>query len=227
MIYHVLNGDAATENFALTGEKVICRECLIDGETSAVDMKGFWRVRAGFIRDSFGGDEYSDRVQREFDKLRLLQPTDEVNLWFGNEVFCQVNLWFVISLLSAQNADVYRIYPDADGWNCSFHDLAGCLENRRKLTADDLRFGHELWNAFSSRDFSSLERLSAENRPAFPKLSEVVRALIEKDQTVEDLLRKITDQGETDFGRIFSRFQEQAGIYGFGDLQVKKFLARI
>jgi hypothetical protein len=227
MIFHVLNGDASAEDFALPGTKVVCRECLIDGQTGAGDIEEFWRVRSNFIGESFGGDDYLDRVKREFDKLADLQPTDEVNLWFGDEAFCQVNMWFVLSLLSGQKVDVYRVYPDTQGWDCGFHDPAGCLEKRRKLSADDLRFGHELWTAFSSGDFHSLERLSSENRAAFKNLSEVVRALIEKDQAVGNLLREITAGGETDFGKIFPRFQEKAGIYGFGDDQVKRFLAQI
>lgn len=62
MIYHVLNGDALAETFNLEGEKVICRECLIDGDLRAKNLKELWKVRAEFIKNNYGADNYFEKV---------------------------------------------------------------------------------------------------------------------------------------------------------------------
>jgi Domain of unknown function (DUF1835) len=227
MIYHVLNGDGLAGGFDLEGEKVVCRECLIEGETKSDNLPDFWQTRADFIKTAHGAEDYFEKVKTEFDKLESLESNYEVNLWFGNEAFCQVNLWFILSLIAEKNTKVFRVFPDSDGWSCSFGNLEKCLENRTKLVAEDLQLGKKLWEAFCSGNFVELKLLSKNKSDKFLRLEEVGQALIEKKIKPKEILGEIQSNGEADFNKIFTQFKEKAGIYGYGDSQVKNLLAEV
>ncbi len=227
MIYHVLNGDGLAADFDQGGEIVVCREALIDGLSKAQNLNELWKIRADFVKNSYGADDYFEKVKAEFDSLNHLEPADEVNLWFGHEAFCQVNLWFVLSLIADENTTIYRVYPDSDDWNCNFENLETCFESRQKLTKNDFHLGKQLWKAFCLNDFEKLNSLGNTTSANFKALDQICRALIEKESKPKQILREITKNGETDFANIFTQFKAKAGIYGFGDLQVKNFLKEI
>ncbi|MBX7171637.1 MAG: DUF1835 domain-containing protein [Pyrinomonadaceae bacterium] len=227
MIYHILNGDSLANGFNLEGEKIICRECLIEGDLQAKNLAELWKVRAELLRKTYGADDYFENVKSEFDKLNDLKPNDEVNLWFGNEAFCQVNLWLFLNLLESKEATIYRIFPDSDDWNCSFENLEKCFESRQKLTKEDVWLGKKLWKAYCFQNFDSLKTLSQTKTKGFLNLPEVCLAIIEKETQPKKILQRIIENGETDFGKIFNQFREKAAIYGFGDLQVKNILKEI
>jgi hypothetical protein len=227
MILHVLNGDALAENFNLEGEIVICRECLIEGETNANSLEEFWKLRAEFIEKTYGEDDYFGKTVREFRKLQNVSANSEVNFWFGNELFCQTNLWFCLSLLEKTDAEIYRVFPDSNDWNCKFDDLQSCFDNRIKFSNEDLQLGANLWKSFQASDHTRLASLSKTNSSAFLRLEEVCDAEIEKHILPRKILSEIIEKGETDFNEIFNRFSEKASIYGFGDSQVKSILKTI
>jgi hypothetical protein len=227
MIYHILNGDSLADGFNLEGEIIICREALIEGNVMARSPEDFWQIRADFVKKTYGANDYFEKVKSEFDKLGNLKPTDEINLWFGNEVFCQVNMWFILWFFGDKPdnaARFYRVSPDSEGWNCSFNNLQKCFQSRKRLRGNDLLLGFGLWMAVCSKHFESIKNLSKMSSDNFLHLNEICQALIEIDTKPKAILREITQNGETDFGKIFSQFQAKAGVYGFGDVQVKNIL---
>jgi len=238
MKLHVLPGDALAHNFnnsGIEGETVICRECLVEGNVRAENLEDFWKVRAEFIKNAYGEDEkgYFQKVIFELEKLRNLAPGAEVNLWFEYELFCQANMWFCLSLLQETKASVYRIAPvvrtEADVWkgfgNLSAEDLKKCFAERIKFSEADIRLGGELWKAYQNADYEKLERLSATESNCFPRLKEVCRAEIEKGFRPQKVLQEIIENGRKDFAEIFPEFSARAGVYGFGDAQVKRILS--
>lgn len=227
MIYHILNGDSLAHNFDLEGEIIVCRECLIDGDLRAKDLNKLWNVRAEFIKRQYGADDYFEKVKGEFDKLTKIKPTDEVNLWFGDDAFCQVNMFFVLWMIWDKKPTFYRVFPDSKDWNCTFDELGKCFNDRKKLSLEDVRIGELIWQAFQSKDSVNLLNLSNLTFPNFPKTKEVCQALIDIESKPKEILREITANGETNFSKIFTQFKEKAGVYGFGDSQVKNILAEI
>jgi hypothetical protein len=237
MKIHVLAGDALADNFkdsGIAGEPVVCRECLVEGDVRAANPEDFWKVRAGFIKSAYGEDEekYFAEVVAEFEKLKNLAPGTEVNLWFEYELFCQTNMWFCLSLLQNTPASVYRVAPvvrtEADVWkgfgNLSAEDLKKCFAERIKFRDEDIRLGAWLWQAYQNADYEKLEKLSETESECFPRLKEVCRAEIEKNSRPQKVLREIIENGSTDFNEIFPEFTLRAGVYGFGDAQVKRLL---
>ena len=102
---HILNGDALAATFrtsGIHGEVIVCRECFVDGPVSADNTDDFWTERAQFIQQDVDGDadEYFKNVKTEFDKISELNSDNDIFLWFEHDLFCQANMWFIISLLN-------------------------------------------------------------------------------------------------------------------------------
>lgn len=240
MKIHVLPGDALAESFkesGIKGDVVVCRECLIEGDLKAESLDGFWRVRAEFIDGAYGDadNSYFQNVAGEFKKLVKNAEGGEVNLWFEYELFCQVNMWFCLFLLSGKETEIYRVAPavrsEEDIWKgfgrLEKEDLQKCFKQRIKFTESDILLGKNLWKAYQDKDFDNLRKLSLTDSECFPKLKEVCAAEIEKQTRPKKTLEKIISAGETDFGKIFEQFASVEGVYGFGDAQVKRILQEI
>lgn len=237
MIYHVLPGDSLVPEFNKTGidgDVIVCRECLVVGPADAETPFEFWGQRARYILAAYGEDEivFHERVADELEQLSDLGDDAEVNLWFEYELFCSVNMWFCISLLGLTGASVYRIEPSVltedDRWkgfgSLEPNDLQKCFAARVPLTGDDIRLGQDLWEAYRKNDVDRLRTLGQTVSKCFPYLKEVCQAAIEKDSRPVEILAEIEFEGTTGFEEIFPEFSRRAGVYGFGDLQVKQIL---
>jgi len=238
MIYHVLPGDAQVQAFKDSGieaEMLVCREALVEGDVSGGTLDEFFVNRAAFHNDSSDEDpaNYNANVASQFRKLLDVREGDEVNLWFEYELFCAVNMWFCIDLLSETNAAVYRVEPvylnaqnKFDGFeNVTPEQMQECFDARTQLTSDDIALGSALWKAFRNDDAEKLQSLSTEVSPAFPYLAEICAAAIDRHTRPAEIVREITSDGVRDFGGVFVEFKKRAGIYGYGDSQVQRLLS--
>jgi hypothetical protein len=233
---HILAGDSLVPTFQASGIEgaiIINRECLIDGPVGSKELREFWQIRADYIEATYGlgKDRYYERVAREYEKILNLSQEQDLYLWFEFDLFCQVNMWFVLSLLMrTARTNVYRVSPPVsmerhrwDGFGrLTSADFEACFDESVKFTADDLFIGARLWDAYQSGDLERLADLSHGVSACFPYLSEVCDAEIErkKNRRPEKTLRRIMQNGLTDFNEIFAKFRVEEGIYGFGDWQV-------
>jgi len=243
MIYHILNGDALIPRFTdtdLDGQVIVARECLIEGDLQGETLYEFFSNRSRYIADTYHDKEgsYFMEVANEF--LRLLSAPDssEFNLWFGYDLFCRTNMWFILSILWDLEIEkkVFVVHPSylakEDRWKdfgqATRDDLLYCYQNRVAMTQQDLELGAELWLAYKNDDFQRLQQLSIVASPAFPFLAEVVQAHLDRRQErPEKLLRQIIDNGEKDFYSVYKEFFDREGVYGFGDDQVKRMYDKI
>lgn len=243
--FHILNGDCLAEQLKVTEinqDFIICRECLIDGNIKANDLFEFWEVRERFISDTFGADDYCQKVVEELTKIQHLPEGSEVCLWFENDLFCQTNMWFMLSLLSKQsNLRLFRVFPvienDVDIWKgfgvATSEILEKAYKQRVIFQAQDIELGVKLWEAYQSQDFVKLKELSKQNSDCFQYLEEVCQAHIErfpKNDLLgrpERIIREIIETQSKDFKEVFAKFSAKEGIYGFGDLQVKVIFERL
>ncbi len=246
MIYHILNGDSLAYSFPDTkidGEIIVVREGLIDGDLSGDNLHDFWQSRARYM--GLTEVEYYNKVVKEFEKLMSAPDDSEFNLWFEYDLFCQVNIWFVLSLLNSLPIKkkvfaVFTSYLDRSNkqfWNgfgpANASELKVCFTNRISLIDVDLQFGQELWKAYNNGDLEALIRLSKNQSPAFPYLQEVVIAHVDRfpqDGTKgrpEKVLEDITKNISTDFHQVFKEFWSRESIYGFGDIQLKHLYDKV
>ncbi len=242
--FHILNGDALLDNFPaelLTGEIIVARECLVDGPVAGENFQEFAETRANFIHQEYGEDKqaYFEEIIPEFNKIQAIPVDSEVNFWFEDDLFCQVNLWFCVSLLMpvAHTLKVYIIkpiiidnQPDWRGFGImDNHMLADAYLHKHLLNMDDLNLLSNLWTAFKNNDREALADLGKINSDNFPFLNLVIQAQLDRSNNrPEKVLNEIIKEKETtDFNTIFREFSKREGIYGFGDWQVEKMLERI
>ena len=244
MKYHILNGDALFAQFpeSIPGERIVCRECLVDGPVAAGDLASFFQVRARFIAAEYG--DYSEKNYRkdslsQFERILNLPAEAEVNLWFEDDLFCQVNFWFVCRLLVSKphTGCVYLIRPPEHtqyGFGAlDSEQLVDAFSQKIEIT-DDLDGIANLWSAYQDGDTMQLSALGSELKERFPFVGEAVDAHLDRLPVEgragrpERVLREIIDElGADDFGKVFRRFCERESIYGFGDLQVKRMFDKL
>lgn len=246
-IHHIVNGDCLADQLRQTKINenfIICRECLIEGNVDAHSLSDFWKIRAAFLADTYkiSVEEYFSRTVSEFEKLNNLPENSEVCLWFENDLFCQTNMWFVISLLAKYpSISIFRIFPRvdsiADTWKgfgmATPEQLEQAYLSKIKFSSRDIELGVNLWNAYQVDDFEKLKEWSKSKSDCFAFLEEVCQAHIDRFPMGQHLgrpdraVKEIIDNTSTEFEVVLSAFSEREGIYGFGDLQVRNIYARL
>jgi len=244
MQHHILNGDALKEQFPtdkIDGHLIVCRECLIDGNIKGDSLMEFWDNRAAFIEQAYGKKRrYNDYALPQFQKVLSLSPNEVVNLWFGDDLFCQMNLCFIVYLLDiiGHRDNIYLVKAQRNNWqefgDMSAEELVIAFENRQAMTASEFQLMLACWEAFQQNDLAQLQTLATTKTTNFPLLQEVLQAHIDRFPTDGQLgkpqqqLIAIQEQLQTDdFEAIFQQFTKVAGVYGFGDLQVKQMWERL
>lgn len=246
MIYNILNGDSLAYSFPdakIEGDIIVIREALIDGNLSGNELQDFWHSRAKYIGVTEA--EYHDKVVSEFEKIMNAPDNSEFNLWFEYDLFCQVNMWFVLSIINRFSIKkkvyaVYTSYLDKTSkhfWNgfgpANSSLLQVCYADRILLSEADLQLGQELWIAYKNNDLEELMQLAKNESSAFPYLQEVVKAHIDRfpadgtngrpEKVIEDITKNIS----TDFNKVFVEFWNRESIYGFGDVQLKHLYDKV
>ncbi|MCB0647502.1 MAG: hypothetical protein KDC49_12625 [Saprospiraceae bacterium] len=246
MVYHVLNGDALAYSFPetrLRGEIIVAREALVDGDVSGESLADFWSVRANFL--GVDSDEYHQKTVSEFNRILEAPPYSTFYMWFEYDLFCQVNMWFVLSLIQQVGLEtsVYVVYPshlDRDSthfWNgfgpASTYDLIDCFERKLLLSKEEILLGHQLWYAYKNDNLDVLTSLSKKSSSAFPYLRDVVNAHIDRfpkdgqKGRPEKVIEEIVQNVSTEFPTVCREFWKRESIYGFGDTQVKTIYDRV
>ena len=237
-IFHITNGDYLADQLketSIDGEIIVCREALVSGPLQSDSLEEFWKIRSEFILKDYNAPikSYYRKVVSEFEKMINIPEDSEINLWFEDDMFCQVNLWFCISLLS-ENKDVkiYRIFPktsEKDHWKgfsvSTNSDLEESLRSRVLFKENDIELSLNLWKAYQNQYKILLKQLSENESDCFNFLKEVIDSYLNKDP--ELFIKNLIENGITDFNSIFKKFQEELGIFGFGDLQVKNIYYKI
>ena len=234
--YHILNGDALKERFpnSLSGSLIIMRECLVDGEVQASNMEDFLALRAQFISHNYGGtvQNYYDKFFPELEKVKAIPNNAEVNLWFEDDLFCQVNLWFIVHLLQKQETSIKinlvrpEVHSQYGFSRFSSEELILLFEKRIRL--EKLDTIASLWEAYQHKRPKELFEIAEALSDKYPFILDAVNAHLDRlpnngnpGRPITSLKRIMKELGTNEFGPIFQAFNQQESIYGFGDLQVK------
>lgn len=244
--YHILNGDCLADQLRQTKinqDFIVCRECLIEGDVYADNITNFWAIRAKFFAGAYkvSTEEYFNKTVSEFEKLNNLPANSEICLWFENDLFCQTNMWFVVSILSNHPAfKIFRVFPvienSADTWKgfgiANSEKLAQAYYSKIQFTPDDIELGKNLWTAYQNGDLDKLNKLAKSQSDCFKYLVEVCQAHIDRFPLDESLgrpdkvVKEIIETKSKEFQTVFSEFADREGIYGFADLQIKNIYNR-
>ncbi len=235
--YHILNGDSLKNQLEkLSGNKIVLRECLIEGNVEGNTIEEVFTNRTKFFMDSYGirGEEYESKSINEISKILNIESNSIINLWFENDLFCQVNLWFTINFLSDENP-IYLVSPQGSSWkgfgNMTYSNLLKSYNNRKEISRKERKLIKALWLAYQNSDWKALKKNSKALRNLIDKIEEVVVAHIERfpekgkagrpQKSISQIIKKLK---KPEFKTIFKAFSELEGIYGFGDIQVKRII---
>ena len=228
-IFHILNGDALKNQFPtdkIDGELIVARECLVDGPVESQTLDELFEVRSAFLED------YQDKVIPEISKITTIED-GEVYLWFEEDLFCQINLWFVCSLLYKKNIDVFLVLPKTNlEYGFGGLDAAGLVKafgGTQAMTKINVNQFAILWFAYRKNNIERLLKLGVQLHGDFPFVMNAIGAHYERlpsgatpgkpHQLIADI---ISEKSPSDFGAIFREFHKRAPIYGYGDLQVRR-----
>ena len=251
---HIINGDSTAgtlKQTAIQGEKFSFRDALICGPTPAgVDRSEWIELRANHLSEFYGVEIESCRsgLLEQEQILSNLNSHDEVVLWFEHELFCQVNLLYLLHRLAGMSSTPARTslinigsFPGRENFRglgeLDVEELASLFPARKQLTAQELSLGARAWDAYCSADPTEIEHLLSQDTSAFPFLQTAFRAHLQRFPSTNNGLGQIEnrgldliDRGLHKFTQLFPRFVAEESVYGLGDSQfwlTLKPLARV
>jgi hypothetical protein len=163
-VLHVLNGDATATVFpsTLPGNRAVWRDIMVEGPP--VDdgtVRGSWLApRLGVTLD-----QYEQGWREGQATLARAAADDEVILWFEQDLFCAVNLWFVLGRLPASTS-VSLIFPPLSETfgglgTLASGELARLFEGRRRLLGPTRAEAGTLWRAYADSNPTLLAQTHA------------------------------------------------------------------
>jgi hypothetical protein len=247
MIYHILNGDAMVERFKemkLPGNMLVMRECLVEGDLRGNSLDDFILHRTRYLAGTYHTDPDHYAIEDLIEAIHLAPDHSEFNLWFEYDLFCQANLWFILSLIHTLtiNKKVCIIYSfwstPAARWRgfgpATTSDLLRWYDHKIPCTSADLSLASAIWNSYKVNDLDGLEELASVQSACFPYLEEVLFAHIDRfelnglpGRPEKRIIAIIEEFPQADFAKVFKEFSRWEGVYGFGDAQVRTMWEKI
>ncbi len=242
MVVHVLNGDALAQQLMGTYQPfIVMRECLIEGPLYPECNNQFWKQRTDYFIQQFQTEEeiYKVRVIDELDRLFRCPPGTRFHLWFEFDLFCQLNMWFLVDCLvkNYENPVIYWTRPIHRKWSgfgsMSLQDLSKAFDDKLKLKKEEQGLICNLWQNYLDQSMDYFSNLLKEDIPFLYDIDESIRALINllPGEGLNLPLRKLKtilqESHHPSFGEIFKRFSKELGVYGYGDLQVKHMIDQL
>lgn len=238
--YHILNGDCLKDQLQnLDAEKIVFRECLVEGNTQGDSLEEILGNRYSFFEKEYNvtAEEYQEKSIFEISKITKIEDGATVYLWFENDLFCQVNFWFAIHTLFhlEKSLSVFLVAPIKSSWMgfgaLTYNELMKSFEDKKELTPTDQKLIAELWTAFQKSDWIQLRVNAKELTSKIDQIEEVVEAHIKRfpsnkkyGRPEESIQKIMVELDDPSFPNVFRAFCKEEGIYGFGDLQVKRIM---
>jgi len=227
-VLHLLNGDATVLPDGLPGERAVWRDILMEGPSNVdVETRATWLApRLEVTPEAYarGWCEGQATVTRA-------KEHDEVVLWFERDLFCAINLWFLLAHVDV--ARVSLVFPEvtneARGLG-TFEParLLALFEQRHTLTTDEIAEARALWLAYAAPEPTTLARLE----PSFPFARAAIRLHCGRFPSVAHGLDEVEHatlqalSAATELPRLFVAIARSVALnrLGMGDLQFAAIL---
>ena len=247
---HILNGEATEALLAQTdipGERFPFRDALIAGPTPSIEGEEWRRVRANHLAHAY--DVELEKCERDLAGQEAvfasLADHDEVTLWFESDLFCQVNLLYVLVSCARQDLTATKLslicigdFPGRTNFRglgeLNPEDLAALFVNRSSVSATQLELAQQAWNAYRSADPRALEQFLQTDTSELSFLKSALQLHLARFPSVRNGLNRIEtkgleliNSGIARFDDLFERFSESETGYGLGDAQLWNELQRL
>ena len=236
---HLHNGDSVANTARLVGvpgRHVAYRETLISGPVRPnLGVQEWIEERARFLSEHYG--ENLLRVRNELleqeQTLDRAREEEEIVLWFEYDLFCLINLLYLLTRLSKcrrlslvwcsrplgaeEDEDIFKL----------FHSRAAVAPAMLQATA----LG---WKSYTSEDAADLNRMLDADFVDFPFLRDGFVLHASRFPSTRNGLGEVEQRalagieaGATDFASLFTRFDLSPPRFGFGDGEFLRHLRRL
>jgi hypothetical protein len=237
---HVLNGGATATVFAaagLPGDVLVWRDILVEGPvTTEWTTLEALAVRTAFLaaRLAIDPERYRSSVREQDEGLARALRQEEIVLWFEQDLFCAVNLWYVLAWLARRPAAarLTLIYPPVDkvkGMGVREPaQLAALFSERSLVTPDALALGRRVWEAYTDSDPRAAAALAETATDALPFVRDALRLHCARFPSVVTGLNEVETATLASLERSSMRFGElfrtvtadpRGARHGMGDVQ--------
>lgn len=247
---HILNGGATETTLARTsipGSRFSFRDALIEGPAPAITGSEWRRLRVEHLMAAYGVEieKCESDFQRQDEVFDSFKRHEEVTLWFESDLFCQLNLLFILdwcarhdlgnTTLSLICIGEFPGRPNFRGLGeLDPDELASLFEQRVPVTQAVLILATQAWDAYRSKDPQKLEALVQSDNDDLPFLNSALKLHLARFPSVLNGLNRIENKalaliaaGAVSFGDLFPRFIESEADYGLGDSQFWNSLQRL
>jgi hypothetical protein len=231
---HILNGDALLSKFpsSIPGEKIIFRECLVDGPVDFDSFEALILGRSKYLAETYPGSQeepYIPHVSAELEKIMTSSDSNRIYCWFEADLFCQVNLWYSIFLLSDHEGEIVLVLPEMTLQNgfadLNDKELLEAYRNPRVLSKNERSILSRLWLLFQKNKSKEAKSLAWTLETNLPFLMPVINAWDDSishgdypGKPKAELLAISKEIKTLEFKYIFREFQRRLPIYGYGNL---------
>lgn len=240
---NIHNGDSTAgtaRQATIPGAHLAFREALIAGPTPA-DLNDIeWRkLRAAHLSAAYGGSW--EEAERDLERLQAAMASfhlhDEVVLWFEHDLFCQVNLiyllnWFAVRDLGKTKLSLICIgeFPGMPNFHglgeLNETQLASLFDSRHEVSPAELKTACAAWAAYCSPEPTALTEFLKGDTFAMPFVKPALLSHLARYPSVQNGLGRIeqlglalVNDGCKKFIDLYPRFGQQEPVYGLGDFQ--------
>ncbi len=233
---HILNGDATAGVFDavdVPGDRLVWRDILVEGP---LGRNGGAESRARYLSARFGIDA-SDYVRQYTEMRRGLAAAtrhDDVVLWFEQDLFCAVNLCFLLDWLARDApARLTLVWPAEPLTSLGANRLRDAYATRIEADAPARRAATTAWRALTSEDPHALLSADVAGLPFVPEAlrRHVARfpSLTNGLNEIEAAALAVLSGGPLEFAQVFARVTATPPLrrHGMGDVQLAGDLAAL
>ncbi|WP_299179741.1 DUF1835 domain-containing protein [uncultured Aquimarina sp.] len=249
---HITNGDTLTDRLKelhlVDGELITWREMLCEGPTSIkIETEKAIAKRKEFLQKYYriSPADYQKKFVSQLEKLNTPGKYEEIILWFEYDLFCHINMISVISLLLRKKIRDTPVYLVCSGrvenekkclGLCELSDiqLKKHFEDKTLLNLNDLELASHIWTLYCESNPKKIVG-QIKKQSSFEYLSICLRAHLQRFPNMltglnileHNILEMVDTYQIKNIKQLMGYALEYQGFYGYGDMQMKRVLARL
>ncbi len=248
---HIVNGLSTLETLDRTdirGARITGDDIFAEGPVQdCLQTPAAWRTRAEYLQKHFGisKEHYLQRKEERERNLRSFAYHEEVVLWFESDLFCQLNLLYLLQWFSKKqlgNTRLTLVCPGESTGAKPFQglgtlnprQLTNLFEDRVEITEQQRKLAEKAWSAYSSPDPTQIQLLLQQGTEDLRYLHQVFSAHLERFPStgcglnrVEAKTLESLSHGPHKFSDLFTSVtgRETVLVHGSRDVQFSAYLA--
>jgi hypothetical protein len=250
-LFHIHNGESTASTlreFRFPGEHFAFQEVLMAGPTpNGLSSDEWFATRARHLAEAYDLNLEScrsDLLKQEGVLQRSLEH-DEVVLWFEHDLFCQINLIYLLDWFSKRSLGKTKLslicvdsFPGVEDFRglgqLTGEQVASLFDGRCEIGNKDFAVAARAWAAYCSADPNDIFNCLAGDTSAMPFLQNALLLHLARFPStvnglglIENKALELISAGAISFKSLFPRLAKAEPVYGLGDAQFWNELRRL